>query len=180
MTGTVDHVYSEALFELAKEQGNAETVNEELAVLSTIFLDNPDMVKLLGVPTVSGEEKADFIDKVFKGKTSVLTYNFIRLLTDKKRVAELPAISDDFKSLVNALNNIVGISVTSASPLSADMRAKLKAKLEATYKKTVVLEESVDPGIIGGIVVRYGNTVLDGSIKTKLDGIRRRLDNTIV
>jgi F-type H+-transporting ATPase subunit delta len=180
VTGNVETVYAEALFELAREQGNTESVGKELAVLSTLFADNPDMVKVLGVPTIDGEEKANFIDKIFKGKVSDVTYNFIRLLTDKKRVSYLSSISDGFRDRVNDMNNVVEITVTSAAPLSADMRAKLKAKLEAAYKKSVTLAETVEPGILGGVIVRYGNTVLDGSVKTKLDVIRRQLDNTVV
>lgn len=179
MTGNVENIYSEALFLLASEQGNADAVNAELAVLSEIFAANPDMIRILNAPTIDAEEKADFIDTVFKGRTSEITYNFIRLLTDKKRAAYLPAISDGFRGRVNDMKNIVEIKVTSASPLSGDMRSKLKAKLESSYNKTVILYEAVDPEIMGGIIISYGNTLLDGSVRTKLDTIRKQLKNTI-
>lgn len=164
---------------LASEQGSADTINGELAALSEIFGDNPDMVKILNAPTISAEEKTEFIDKVFKGKISEITYNFVRLITDRKRAAFVPAISQLFNEQINAQKNIVEIRVTSASPLNESQRSKLKARLESSYKKTVVLKEAVDPEIMGGIIIGYGNTLLDGSVRTKLDVIRKQLINTI-
>ncbi|MCL2054332.1 MAG: ATP synthase F1 subunit delta [Oscillospiraceae bacterium] len=179
MTSNIEKIYSEALFSLASEQGRADAVNAELALLSKIFESHPDMVKVLNAPTIDGEEKADFIEKVFKGRTSEITYNFIRLITDKKRASYLSAISESFKDRVNDMKNIVEIKVTSASPLNEGARSRLKTALEASYNKSVILEEAVDPEILGGIVVSYGNTLLDGSVKTKLQTMRNQLKNTM-
>lgn len=98
MTGTVEKVYSEAVFELACEQGCADEVKKELDSLAVIFGDNPEFPKLLGAPTVTASEKLDILAKAFKGKVSDITYNFLCVLTEKGRAAAVPAVAEDYKN----------------------------------------------------------------------------------
>ena len=77
------------------------------------------------------------------------------------------------------MKNIAEVKVTTSVPLSENLRTKLKAKLEAVYKKTVILTECVDPKIMGGIVLNYGNTMLDGSVKGKLEAIQKQIKGVI-
>lgn len=179
MTGGVEKVYSEALFELSNEQNCVDAVNEELTALAKIFNDAPELAKMLCAPTVDSAQKTKFIEQIFKGKTSDITYNFLCLLTDKKRASYLPAIADSFKERFYEMKNIVEVKVTTSVPLNVTLRNKLKSKLEAVYKKTVILEETINPDILGGIVINYGNTMLDGSVKAKLDAMQNQIKNFI-
>ncbi len=175
MTGTVEKVYSQALFELASENDSAALVNEELSALAEIFRNAPEFSKFLLAPTVSSTEKARFTETVLKDRISALTYNFLCLLTDKRRVRYLPAIAKSFEELFYEANNIVNVKVTTSIPLSETLRTKLKNKLESVYGKTVILEENTDPGILGGVIINYGNTMLDGSVKAKLDLMQKQI-----
>lgn len=179
MTGSVEKVYSEALFELASEQKCTDTVNDELSSLAEIFRGNPEIAKMLGAPTVNSEDKLRFIENVFKGKISEITYNFLCLLTDKKRVQYLPSIADNFKIRFYEMKNIVEVKVTTSTPLNDILREKLKLKLESVYKKTIVIKETINPEILGGIIINYGNTMLDGSVKTRLDSMQKQIRNFI-
>ncbi|MDE5859568.1 MAG: F0F1 ATP synthase subunit delta, partial [Oscillospiraceae bacterium] len=77
------------------------------------------------------------------------------------------------------MKNIAEVKVTTSTPLSDGLRSKLKAKLEAVYKKTVILTENIDESIMGGIVINYGNTMLDGSVKAKLEAVQKQIKGVI-
>lgn len=178
MTGA-EKIYSEAVFELAKEQSCADTIKDELDALAVVFKDNPELPKLLTAPTVTLNEKLDVVKNIFGGKVSELTYNLLCVTTEKGRAAIIPDVAEDYKNRWYEMKNIAEVKVTTSVPLSENLRAKLKAKLEAVYKKTVILTESVDPSIMGGIVLNYGNTLLDGSVKAKLDAIQKQIKGVI-
>ncbi len=179
MTGTIEKIYSEAVFELACEQDCADEVKAELDTLAAVFNDNPGFAKLLSVPTVTIGEKLGIIEKTFKGKISQITYNLLCVVTEKGRAEAVPAIAEDYKNRWYEMKNIAEVKVTTSIPLSENLRTKLKAKLEAVYKKTVILTECVDPKIMGGIVLNYGNTMLDGSVKAKLEAIQKQIKGVI-
>ncbi len=179
MTGTVDKVYSEAVFELACEQGCSDEVKKEFESLAVIFGNNPDFSKLLGTPTVTAGEKLNIIEKTFKGKVSDIVYNFLCVVTEKGRAEEIPAIAEDYKNRWNEKNNIAEVKVVTSVPLSDSLAAKLKAKLENVYGKKVILSATVDPSIMGGIVLRYGGSLMDGSVKSKLDAIQKQMKGFI-
>ncbi len=178
MTG-VEKIYSEAVFELACEQSCTDEVKKELDSLAVVFNDNPGFAKLLTAPTVTIGEKLEIIEKTFKGKISELCYNLLCVVTEKGRAAAVPAIAEDYKNRWYEMKNIAEVKVTTSVPLSENLRAKLKAKLESVYKKTVILTENVDPTIMGGIVLNYGNTMLDGSVKAKLEAIQKQIKGVI-
>ncbi|MBP1561104.1 MAG: ATP synthase F1 subunit delta [Oscillospiraceae bacterium] len=178
MTGA-EKIYSEAVFELAKEQSCADAIKDELDALAVVFKDNPELPKLLTAPTVTLDEKLDVVKNIFGGKVSELTYNLLCVTTEKGRAAIIPDVAEDYKNRWYEMKNIAEVKVTTSVPLSENLRAKLKAKLEAVYKKTVILTESVDPSIMGGIVLNYGNTLLDGSVKAKLDAIQKQIKGVI-
>ncbi len=179
MTGTVEKVYSEAVFELACEQGCADEVKKELDSLAVIFGDNPEFPKLLGAPTVTASEKLDILAKAFKGKVSDITYNFLCVLTEKGRAAAVPAVAEDYKNRWYEMKNIAEVRVVTSVPLWDGGRSNLKANLETGGKKTVILDESVDPSIMGGIVLNYGGTLMDGSVKSKLEAIQKQIKGVI-
>lgn len=179
MTGAVGKVYSEALFELAAEQNCAEQVFNELEALKAVWRDNPGLSKLLCAPTVGIGEKLAAVENIFKGRASDIVYNFICVITEKNRGAYLPEIADSYKEKWYDASGIAEVTVASCKPLTAAMRKKLVKKLEAVYKKKIILTEKVDKTLIGGIVVKYGDTMLDGSVKTRLDNMQKQISGII-
>lgn len=179
MTGAVGKVYSEALFELAAEQNCAEQVFNELESLKAVWRDNPELSKLLCTPTVGIGEKLAAVENIFKGRVSEIVYNFICVITEKNRGASLPDIADSYKDKWYDASGIAEVTVTSCKPLSAVMRDKLVKKLETVYKKKIILTEKVDESLIGGIKVNYGDTMLDGSVKTRLENMQKQISGII-
>lgn len=169
MTGDVAALYSKALFELALEQSALEPVNEELRQFKEIFQQNPELIKLLASPAITLAEKLDVISKIF-GTDSVVC-DFLCVVTEKNRISYILKIAEAFNSLYNDYNNIAEITVTTSIPLSDPLRQKLSAKLSQRFGKTVKLIEKIDPSILGGVVIDYGNTQIDGSIKKRIENI---------
>ena len=179
MTGNIEKVYSEALFELAVENGTAEDVNRELAAVSEIFSANGELYEILSAPTVTDDEKTEMLTSIFGGRISDLTLDFLCLTAQKGRIRNLQGIADAFRELLYNKDGIVEVTVTTVKPLKSSQRDALKSKLEQKYGKKVIMAELTDPAVMGGVVIQCGDTLLDGSVRTKLDNMRRQLENVI-
>lgn len=173
MTGEVGKLYAQALFELSTENNELDKVYNELNGYSDIFEQNPDLIKLLSAPTVSLDEKLEIVNKIFDDCGNV--YSFLCILIEKGRITKLLSVRNEFNKLYNEKNNIAEMTVTTSVALKAELREKLLLKLEAKSGKKVKLTEKVDKDIIGGIIVRYGNTIMDNSIKGKLEAVAQEL-----
>ena len=179
MSGLVDKIYSNALFEITQEEKSSDTILKELSSLSSIFSENPDIIKLLSAPTLNADEKNKIVSDIFKGKISETTYNFINVIVEKNRISYIDKIIDSYKQLYNECNGILEITAITSTNMSDTLRKKLVDKLESVSSKKITLVEKVDKNILGGIVINYGNTQIDGSLKSKLDNIRYQIDATI-
>lgn len=179
MKGSVEKVYSDALFQLSLEEGRINEVFPELTAVSDIVEDNPELTTLLTAPTMTNEERLAVIESVFGGRISDITYNFLCVLVSKGRFGCLGAVCDKFKELYNDYANVADITVTTAVPLTDEQRQKLSERWSGVYNKTVIITEVVDKSLLGGIVVKYGNMLLDGSIRTRLEGMKQQIRNTI-
>lgn len=179
MTGNIEKVYSEALFELAEEGGAVRDTSEELSAVSDIFSANSELFDILSAPMVADSEKTELLGSIFGGRISQLTLDFLCVLSQKGRIRSLNGIADAFRNKHYEAEGIIEVTVTSVKPLSDTQRAALKAKLEQKYGKTVIMKEQTDPALLGGLVVTCGDTMLDGSVRTKLSSMRSQLKNII-
>ena len=164
--------YSKALFSVAKEEGSFEQYSQALHELRSLFISNPELMDALTNPLypMDAKEKvmAAITDSMAVDKIMV---NFMGLLVQKKRAEILPEIAEEFQAMVNEENNIVHGSVVSAVEMDSDLQSKVQTTLEKLTGKKVELSTSVDPSIIGGIIAKVGDLVLDGSIKAQLAGL---------
>ena len=179
MTGSVEKVYSEALYELAAENGGTELLNDELKALSDIFEQNRELYSVLAAPAVAQSEKEDLLNNIFGGKISDTAFNFLCLAAQKGRIRALPGIAKAYREKWNEENGVTDVTVTSVKPLSAEQRKKLLEKLVSVYGKKVILTEKTDPSIMGGLRITCGDKQLDGTVRTKLDNLRSSMKNTI-
>ena len=179
MTGRVEKVYSEALYELAAEDGSTGSLNDELKSLSDIFEANSELYSVLAAPTVAQSEKETILNNIFGGKISDTALNFLCLAARKGRIRALPGIAKAYREKWNEENNVTDVTVTSVKPLSKAQREKLIERLTAVYGKKVILTEKTDPSIMGGLKITCGDKQLDGTIRTKLDSIRSSMKNVI-
>ena len=181
MADSVGNVYSTALFELCSEENLLPTVYKELTGVEEILMndEHKDYLELLFSPLVSNEEKKTSLKSVFGNEISQLSLDFLCLVTEKGRIKYLPEIMASFKDKYNVKMNILEVTAVTSQPLSAALREKLVKKLESVSDKHIVLNEKTDKSILGGIKLRYGNTEIDSSVKSKLDELRNRIDNVI-
>lgn len=176
MAKLVSKTYGEALFELAKEQNTLDAVQEEAVAILEIFEQNEELVKLLNHPKISKEEKIAVIENIFKGRASDEMVGFLVLIVEKGRYNEIRQIFTYFLEQIKEFKRIGVAYVTSATPLTAEQQKKIEEKLLATTKYIQFeMHFDVDQSLIGGMVIRIGDRVVDSSIRTKLNQMTQTL-----
>lgn len=169
--------YAEALFEVAEESGVTDTVLTELETVASLLRDNPDYLSLLDSPTVQTDEKISMVEKAF-GKANGYLLNFIKILVENKCVAELSKISSCFSAIYDEKHGILRASAVSAIPLDTEQSDRIKTSLEKRTGKRVVLTNTVDPSIIGGIRLDFGTEQIDKSVSSSLRAIGTLISDT--
>lgn len=173
MSGRVGAVYADALYALCIETDTLEPVYTALGESLAVFDDNPQLYELLSVPTIGTEEKLALVKRLFSGQDYVTA--LLSMLTERGRISALPQVYEAFNAHYREAKNMAEMVVTTCVPLSDPLRKKLVANLQKRFGKDVQLTERIDPSLLGGMVVRYGDTVLDSSIKTQLETLRKQL-----
>lgn len=165
--------YAKAIFTIGQEQDTYEAYNDVLKGLAALYRSHPSVVDALTNPLYPMEVK----EKVMSGmiasmKVDKVMGNFLSLLVQKKRAMILPEIADAYQRMVDEAKNISHGNVISAIELTDELKENVQTVLEKLTGKKVELTTSVDPTIIGGIIAKVGDLVLDGSIKTQLAGLK--------
>jgi F-type H+-transporting ATPase subunit delta len=162
-------VYAKALLGAAEKAGQADSVVEELGTIVSEALDqSPELDEVLRTPRIASEEKLTIVERVFGGRVSPLVLNFLKVLAGHERLDCLRVIERAARLQLNQLRNRVEVLVETASPLSMPLRQQVAARLTQLLGREVVLTTEVNPDLLGGIVVRVGDTVYDGSLAGKL------------
>jgi F-type H+-transporting ATPase subunit delta len=171
----VETVYAQSLFETAAEEGNTDEICTETEAIAKILASEPQFITLMCSPTLTKTEKCDSVTKIFGGKITGISENFLKILAVKNRMKYYGKIAAEFRKSYNKANNIIDVSVTTATPLSDIQREKLKDKLAKKYNAAVNLCESVNPAVIGGLVIETGGKRIDGTVKSKLDSLQQNI-----
>jgi F-type H+-transporting ATPase subunit delta len=168
--------YAKALFQVGKEENALDDFNRTLAEMARICGETPAVVDGLTNPLYPQDVREKVMAHLVGAiKASALMVNFLNLLVRKKRADVLPDIAMVFQALVDEERNMCQGTVISATEISSDLNAKIKATLEKITGKQVIVTNEVDPAIIGGIIAKVGDLVLDGSIKTQLKGLEESI-----
>ena len=176
MAKLISKTYGEALFELAVEENKVDAFAEEISAILDILKQNPDFVNLLNHPKISKEEKLQVMEEVFGGKVSKEIQGFLNIVVAKERNKELMAIMEYFLDEVKAMKGVGVCYVTTPMELKdAQKEAVVKKLLETTDFKTMEMHYAVDKALIGGMVIRIGDRVVDSSILTKLSNLEAQL-----
>jgi len=170
--------YAQAIYELALEKNALSEVDSQLQSVEATLADNPDLAMLLYHPRVPAEAKKDTVISVFGADLAEFVRNFLLLLIDNRRETALPAIIGEYRNLANEARNIAEAEVVTALPLSPEQHQALAAKLSAVTKKNIVLKTKIDQRIIGGIVVKIGDKLIDGSVARQLETMKAALIKT--
>lgn len=173
------NTYAQALYDLAKDEGLGGRILEELSLLKDVFTQNPQYSKLLSAPDLPKQERCGILDQAFRGRVHPYVLNFLKILTEKGYIRQLPDCCDAYRGFYNNDNGILVVKAVSAVVLTEAQRQKLTAKLEATTGKKIDLQCSVDAAMLGGLRLSYDGKQVDGTVKTKLDSIGKLLKNTV-
>ncbi|HEV7283036.1 MAG TPA: ATP synthase F1 subunit delta [Pirellulaceae bacterium] len=166
-------VYAQALFGAVERTGAIDETLEELrALVEDVFAPQPKLTAFLESPRVEIPEKRRLIDAAFQGKVRKETLNLLRILADNRRIDSLGAVYASFRKLVQHLRREIEVSVVTAEPLTEELRDAVRNRLTASLGKKVHLRESVQGDLIGGLVVRVGDTVYDASLAGQFERIR--------
>lgn len=176
MAKLISKTYGEALFELAVEEQKLDVLFEEAKAVREILRDNADFGRLMTHPKISGEEKVQMTEEVFKGRVSKEMTGFLVIIIEKDRYRDLDAVLTYFIDRVKEEKHIGVAFVTTAVALDEATQTKIvKRLLETTGYETMEMHYSVDPSIIGGMIIRIGDRVIDSSITTKLNELKKQL-----
>jgi F-type H+-transporting ATPase subunit delta len=165
--------YAQAALSLAKERGTLDAWHDDLRQLSNLMADE-GVRRFLGNPNPTEEQKLAVLDGALANGQPE-TKNLVRLLLSRDRINEIPDIAELFEAGIRGERGIVVAEVTTADPLDDEARAMIKQRLEAVTGKTVDLKLTVDPSLIGGIVAKIGDQLIDGSVVSQLRRLRARL-----
>jgi F-type H+-transporting ATPase subunit delta len=171
--------YSRSLSEIVFEKGLEQKVTEDLATYNEIFRAVPEILDVFHSPAVPRETKENLLGAlVAKYPVTDVTSNFLRILLQHNRIRHFEQIVNGYLKSVNERKGVVAARVSAAAPLSPQDLKNLEARLSEITGKLVNLELHTDADLLGGIVVQIGSTVFDGSIRTQLSEMGRRLTET--
>jgi F-type H+-transporting ATPase subunit delta len=171
---TIARPYAKAAFEYAREAGAFAAWSQGLKTATEIVAD-PRVAALTKNPASTSAQQADLVTAVAGAKLDAGMQNFVRVLAENHRLLLLPEISAHYEELRSAVENTVDVAVISAVPLDAAQKQKLSAALSKRLKSEVRMQNSVDPALLGGAVVRAGDLVIDGSLKGRLERLATEL-----
>jgi len=176
ITSKVSKRYAKALLSLGKEDGKYQQYGEDLRDFSSFYEQNAEFAESVSNPVFSLEDRKRILNFVL-GKTryTETVKNFLNLLLDKNRISAIPGIHAYYEKLTDEVANIARAEVITAGPLDENARKRLEKVLEVLTSRRVKMTATEDRALIGGIVVKIGDLVLDGSVKAQLKGLKESL-----
>jgi len=175
LKGAVAGRYAEALYEIAVKEKLVDQLEEELTAVVGVFNSSEQLNKILLHPRITAAEKREVLDNLFKERISEVAMSFLGLLVERHREMYLSDITEYFTGLANKARNISDVNVTSAVELTSEEKKRLDATMAKCTGKKVKLSYKVDQSLLGGLLVRVGDKVIDGSVRTRLATLREHL-----
>jgi F-type H+-transporting ATPase subunit delta len=176
MAKLVSKTYGDALFELAKEENRIDDLFEQVQMLKSVLSENPDFSRLMNHPKIDKEDKEAVMDTVLKGRVSDELAGLLRIVVTNNRYADIFSILDYFIAQVKEYKRIGTAYVETPLPLSDAQKAAVEKKLlDTTEYRTMDVHYTEDPSLIGGMIIRIGDRVVDSSIRSKLDLLTKQL-----
>jgi F-type H+-transporting ATPase subunit delta len=167
-------MYAGALFGAAREQGRVDPVQRDLAMLAEALEQTPELQAFLANPQVDPPSKAAVLDEVSEGADE-LVRNFLRLVSEKGRAGELAEIAADFQALVDEAEGRLSVQLITAHVLSDEEASAIVRRIEEASGRTVEATRSVDPQLLGGLILQAGSLRADASVRGRLNRLRREL-----
>jgi F-type H+-transporting ATPase subunit delta len=171
--------YAQALFEVAEKRGGADDIEKDLDGIKDLLETNRKFRDILYHPSITRTEKKGLIDKIIAPQcSSKWVKNLLYILVDKRRERMLDFLPDVFKGVARRIRGVISVKVQTVFPLTESRLDKLKGNLEKLTKKKVELETEINKEIIGGMVIRIENKIIDGSVVNHLKNLKKNLLKT--
>ena len=171
--------YGKALFLLTEEDGSTKIVAEELKAVRKLLRENPRYEKLLDTPALPKGEKLRLIDRAFSSLNENLV-NLTKILCEKHSVYQLASVAEAYEALYDRSRGIERVEALTAIAMNQKQIAALTARLSFLTGKTVIVRNTVDPSLLGGMVLRYAGKQLDGSVRARLDALEKSLKDIVL
>jgi F-type H+-transporting ATPase subunit delta len=170
----IAQVYARSLFEVANEHGVLDRVHEELGQFAEALADDRTLQVFLFSPYFSSEEKRDGVGKIVSDADERIV-NFLKLLAERHRMPALFRIRREFDALWAEEHQLLPVTVTSAIELDKGLTEEIGKRIQDETGRKVELSSNVDPEVLGGLMVRVGNMVLDGTVRNRLERLRKQV-----
>lgn len=167
--------YAQAIGELAFEKESVDEIGKDLELVRTILSEQPALSLLLADPNTPKDEKDKVIVSLFDGRVNQVSLNFLRLVVEKQRGSELSQMIDEFFAYTNERRGIIEVEVTAAATLKSSEEEIIIKRLSEVTGREVRLLVKEDVTLLGGVIARVGDLVMDGSVKTRLESLRESL-----
>ena len=178
MGGSVSRRYARALFSIGVDRGNFEQLGKELDAFSDLWTGSTELREAIANPVFKASEKRAVLQSLLpRVAPTADVQRFVLLLLDRGRLAAVPSIARAYREMADLHTGRVRAQVSSAQALAPADLERVRQALARRTGKQVIIETAVDPGLIGGIVARVGDLILDGSVRTQLDTLRNKLLN---
>ena len=179
MTDIVN-VYGQAIYDLAKDEGLTDKILNQMTVLDEGFTAEPAFLQLLCAPSIPKQERCQVLDDSLRGQVHPYVLNFLKILTEKGYMRHFADCCRLFRQQYNKDKGILPVVAVTKLPLSDELRRKLTDKLTVVTGKTIDLECRVDPECLGGVRLELDGIQVDGTVRHRLDEIRKLLKNTVL
>jgi len=167
--------YARALLELANSRGQAAEMRDELHGLSTIIQSNPMFKAFCEDPAIGRDERRAVLERTFRGKLSELLMNALLVLNVKGRLYLLPQIALQYQMMLDRQMGNVQVDLTVAQPMDEATLGNVQSRISQAIRKNAVVTQIVDESIIGGMIARVDDRLIDGSVKAQLEAMRQQL-----
>lgn len=172
--------YAKAFFSIAKEKNLLDALKSDIELVMDVCKNSSDFIRLLESPIVKTSKKSALFSAIFNKKVNPITVNFLLLIAQNKREAQIPGICRNFLDLTRKDQNIKSAILTTAAEIDAESLSKIKTLLGKELNATIELSTKVNPDIVGGLVLRVNDKQYDASVATQLRKIKQSLLETEV
>ena len=169
----LDRRYALALYRVAEEKGKVDQFLDELKMIVGLISQDENLKTLIEHPSISTSNKKKFLENIFKGKIEEDVLSFIKLLLEKGRILEIGSMLKQMEAIYLEKHNTSIAEVKTVIPMLEDEKSELVNNLQKKFKRTIILKEELDAGILGGIFVKIDNEVIDGTVKSKIEEMKK-------
>jgi F-type H+-transporting ATPase subunit delta len=175
LISTISKIYAKALLEVASDKKSYEKIKKQLDEISKIMDSSEDLKIVMNNSSIAISKKIEILDAVFGGKIEPKLLNFLKILVEKNRFNELKSVGNAYGEMIDTLDNLKKVEITSSVPLNFENKSNVLFKLEHKLGCEVVPTWSVDKSLIAGLSFKFDDTVIDTSVRAKLESLRKSI-----